>query len=238
MLNIVLLIIAGLGVVGMSVNDEKEITSSYPADFAQELVAGKDVVYKVTVIAIQERALPELNDELLSSLGVKTEEELRDMIKGGVENMFQREERAKQAEAIADQLLAEHDFDVPMAAINEETNRTVQDLVQKNTQRGVSKEELVEKKDEIYEQAKQRATRTVKLKYLVQEIAEKEKVTVEEEEFKQYLSQMAMSYQMDPKTLVDTLIERNMMGTIQQELLNNKTLDRLVTEALKTEEGE
>jgi len=226
----------GVGLIGLSVGDEKEITTTFAEDFMAEPLAGKEVVYQVKVLEIQQKVLPELNEEFLTQVGVKTEEALRELIGKSLESMFEREEQSRQRKDLSDQLLAQYPFELPESGLAEETNKAVQELVQMNTQRGVQKEALLENKEDIYEQAKKRAAETLRLKYILNKIAEDEKIVVEKDEFAMHLTQMAMSYQMPPQQLMDALEERGLIDAVKQDVINNKTLDFLLKETEGSEE--
>ncbi|MBQ4482550.1 MAG: trigger factor [Lachnospiraceae bacterium] len=84
------------GVVGMNVGDEKDLDLTFPENYHSEELAGADVVFNVKVNSISEKAVPELTDELVQSLGVdaKTVEEYKENIKKEL-----TEERESSAEA-------------------------------------------------------------------------------------------------------------------------------------------
>ena len=109
-------------VAGMTVNDSKEIAVVAPADHANPEIAGKNLVYKVTLHGIFTKNMPELTDELVKTLGFDVE--TVDALKGKIQ-----EQLAKQAEedmknegqgALLDLLVKEHPFKVPQVLVDEE----------------------------------------------------------------------------------------------------------------------
>ena len=109
-------------VAGMTVNDSKEIAVVAPADHANPEIAGKNLVYKVTLHGIFTKNMPELTDELVKTLGFDVE--TLDALKGKIQ-----EQLAKQAEedmknegqgALLDLLVKEHPFKVPQVLVDEE----------------------------------------------------------------------------------------------------------------------
>lgn len=75
------------GLVGLNVGQEYEIPCTFPSDYSSSDLAGKDVIFVVTVTSIQKSTLPELTDawvaENASTMGVEaaTVEELRAYVK-------------------------------------------------------------------------------------------------------------------------------------------------------------
>jgi len=78
-------------VVGMSVGDEKEFTIVFPEDYDEEELAENEVNFKVSLVNVQSRELPELTDEFAKEEGeYETVEELM----GGLEKeLFEQAER-------------------------------------------------------------------------------------------------------------------------------------------------
>lgn len=55
--------------VGMQINEVKDLNITFPENYAADL-AGKDVVFTVTLHEIKEKVLPELTDEFVKSLNI------------------------------------------------------------------------------------------------------------------------------------------------------------------------
>lgn len=81
-------------VVGMAEEEEREFTVTIPEDYPREQYAGKEVQFKVSVLSVKERSVPELDDEFAKSVGQGFEdmESLRSNV---------RESLTNQAEAAA-----------------------------------------------------------------------------------------------------------------------------------------
>ena len=86
-------------------------------------------------------------------------------------------------------------FDLPESAVAHETRNVVYDLVRENSQRGVTREMIEKQKDEIYSAATHNAKERVKLAFLIQRIAEQEKIKVSQEEVLKRAQSLAAMYQ-------------------------------------------
>ena len=110
----------------------------------------------------------------------------------------------------------------------------VYELVRENQQRGVAKETIDEKKDEIYSAAATSAKDRVKVAFIIGKIAAEEGVKVSSEEVNQRIIMMAQSYNMAPDQLAKKLKERGGISEIQEQIMTSKVLDLM---ELQAEEG-
>jgi trigger factor len=92
-------------IIGMQAGDKKEFTLNFPEKYHQKELAGKPATFQVKVNLVQERQIPEVNDELAQSVGnFKNLVELKKSIKEGMEKekiaKNKEEKRAQYLEAI------------------------------------------------------------------------------------------------------------------------------------------
>ena len=94
--------------VGLSEDDESEFTVTVPEDYPREQYAGKDIQFKVSVLSVKEKALPELDDEFAKSVGDGFDdlEALRDSIRESLtsqaENAARNELEQKSLDALCE----------------------------------------------------------------------------------------------------------------------------------------
>ncbi len=77
--------------IGMSEEDEREFTVTIPEDYPREQYAGKDVQFKVSVLSVKEKNLPEIDDEFAKSIGEGFDDVdgLRDSVRESLTNQAQ-----------------------------------------------------------------------------------------------------------------------------------------------------
>jgi trigger factor len=132
-------------------------------------------------------------------------------------------------------LLSKITCDLPESVVASETRNVVYDLVRQNQERGVDKEVINEKKDEIYAFANNNAKERVKAAFVLGRIAEKEGISASKEEITQRILVLAEQYHVKPEKLVRQLQERNGIAEIQEQIVSSKVLDFLQLHA-KVEE--
>jgi len=217
--------------VGAKAGDKRTVQVTFPADFVEAGLANKPTVYEVAITQVKVRNLPALDDAFAKSYGAENVDKLRE----GVIHDLQNELKLKQTNEIRQQLLRalldRLTFELPESLVLNETRNVVYNLVAENQKRGVPKETIDEKKDEIYNFANTNAKERVKTAFVLGKIAEKEKITASQEEMTRRIVYLAQQYQVSPEKLVQQLRERNALPEIRDQIVHSKVLDFLQLQA-------
>jgi trigger factor len=94
--------------VGLSEDDESEFAVTVPEDYPREQYAGKEIQFKVSVLSVKEKSLPELDDELAKSVGDGFDDleslrsNIRESLKTQAENAARSDLEQKSLEALCD----------------------------------------------------------------------------------------------------------------------------------------
>ena len=217
--------------LGAQVGEKKQVLVTFPADFAVKPLASKKATYFVDITGIKEKKLPEVTDDFAKKVGVDSVEKLKAEIRKGLVAEREQQANAELRKQVVDHLLSQVEFELPAALVAEETRSIVYDLVRENTQRGVGKDVLESKKDEIFGYASQGAKERVRTSFILDAIAQAEKLTVTEAEMEQRLAVMATRYRMPAEKLKAQLDERGGLGEVEEQILVAKTLDFLLANA-------
>ena len=191
------------GVIGMKKGATKDITLTFPEDYGAKDLAGKEVVFKVTVKEIKNKVIPELNEEFFEDLGmenIKTKEDLEKEIKKEIESMKERDAERKYNDDLLDKAAETMEIDLEDEMIEDETKAIYKDFMDNMAARGI-KEEVYLKyanttKEDIMNHMKEEATKRLKNSYLLNAIIKEEKIEVTEEEVKQEIEKIAKQYNM------------------------------------------
>src|ERR1700752_4346574 len=98
--------------------EQRRFEVDYPADYPDRKLAGKKFVYSAEVVAVKQKKLPELNDELAKDVSdAKTLEELRGKIRESLEKELEARHATGIREAVLAKIVAAHDFPVPEALV-------------------------------------------------------------------------------------------------------------------------
>ena len=217
--------------LGAPTGEKRQVLVDFPADFPQKPLAGRKATYFVDVVAIKEKKLPEVSDELAKKIGVESVEKLKEEIRKSLAAERDAEAQGEMRKQIVNFLLGQVEFDLPESLVAHETRSIIYDVVRENSVRGVSKETLEEKKNEIYGMATQSAKERLRTSFILDAIAEKEKMTVSEEEMETRLAALAQRYRVTPERLKAQLDERGGLAEVEDQIRTGKTLDFLIANA-------
>jgi trigger factor len=219
---------------GMSPDEEKEFDVTYPAEYAQERLAGKTVRFNVRVKGVRRKELPEMNDEFARDLGdYQNLEELREAIRKVI---FAEREFAAQQEAkgrIVDSIVKSHDFPVPQAYVDHQIDNNVRRSIREITGRDMDPRALNLDWAKLREQQGERATQDVKASLLLEKIADVESIHATNEEVDRELQRIAKAEREAVAALRMRLEKDGTIGRIASRIRTEKVLNFLFEHARK-----
>lgn len=188
------------GVIGMAIGETKELNLKFPEDYVADL-KGKDVKFNVTVREIKERIVPELNEDFYKDLGyenIKNETEFRKE----VENVITERKTADIEDAHLEKCLekASENMKVELSEdiISEEVHRMIHQFEDQLKMQGIKIDDYMQitgmTHEKLHEQMEPEATKRIKYRYLLEAIADVEKIDFSEEEVNKKAEEMASNY--------------------------------------------
>ena len=220
------------GLIGMQKDEIKEVEMDFPADFKVEALAGKKASYEIKVIDIREKILPEMDEAFFESMQVKDEEAFRDQIKGTIEQRKENEISNGNRQQIVDHLIQFVTVPLPESGIHSERESILKDFMQKNMQQGVSAEDFEKNKEALHASASQMAESRLKSFIVLDMIAEKESIKVENDDLNNAIMQHASMTGQKPEAFVKELKkDRSKIDAMQRDIKIGKTLNFLMDKA-------
>lgn len=219
--------------VGLQAGESKDVNIVIPNDFPIEELREKSLVFHVTLKEIKQQELPDLNDEFASKLmgPDKTVNDLRETISEGMKANKKKEiddMKINQLIAHFDQLV---EFDIPESLLQAETQNQADALVQSAAQSGMNDEEITSQREALLDTASAQAKTNIKTNFILQEIADKENIIVNDQELVQHLFAIAQRRKEDPTKFIKALQRGGQIPGIRNSLLINKALDFLLEHA-------
>jgi trigger factor len=215
-------------IVGQKKEETRTVVVDFPADFLVKELAGKQASYSVTVREIKEKVLPEVNDEFAAKLlPGKSLADLRHEIEHDLEHEKEHQVEHAKEEQIVKFLHEKTKFDVPPPLLRNEMKRALAELVQRNRARGIPDEMLKEKEKELIETAAGVAHHRLKTNFILERIAEQEKVEVRREDVDLRIRQEAQRYNISSDKMRKELEEHDQLNALAEQILLGKVLDFL-----------
>ncbi len=220
--------------VGMSPGDEKEFDVEYPAEYAEESLAGRKVKFHMKVNVLRRKELPALDDEFAQDLGdYKNMEELRGAIRAAILREREGEAKSLAKTQILDQLVAAHDFPVPEVFVDRQVRNNVEQQLSALAMQGVDVSKMNLDWAKLREAQKDRATKDVKASLLIEKIADRESVVALQDDVDREVQRYARQ-QRKPVAQVRMDLEKNGgLGRIAGQIRTEKTLNFLFDKARK-----
>jgi trigger factor len=217
--------------VGMKKGDVKEFELEFPKDSHQKNMAGRKVKFRVTVHDVFEVVFPELDDVFATTLGQKTMDDLKALLKENMTNEAEMKERDRQDIDMLKAIAAKSTFDdIPDALLTNESRRMMDELEQNVIQQGAEFDKYLESIKKTREQVLldfvPQAIERVKTALVIRAVAAAEKIEVTEKELTEETDRMKQMYKNDEDT-TKHLDSNDGQEHLRGVLRNRKTLASL-----------
>ena len=187
--------------VGVKPGDSKKFKMTYPKDFSDANLAGKDAEYEVTVREVKEKTLPPFTEELVKEFGY---ESLADFDKKSHEMLIKNkaEETDNQLRNnMIEKLIEKNTFDVPQALVYSQMRALADDYTNELKRYGFNDQMVQSAIMSQLQDFKKRAETQVRAGILLDAIGKKEKIESKPSDIEAELKKMAASYGIEPKML-------------------------------------
>jgi trigger factor len=222
--------------VGSLQGDQKDVSITLDEKFPFEELRGKTIVLHTTVQGIKAPKLPELNDEFAEKLiPGKTLDDIKAVIREnmGMEKIKQINEL--KVSQIVEKLNTAIHFELPEEIVKSEVQNQANLLVEQGSQQGASDEDILKQQEEIFSVATKRAVTNLRTNFLLQEIAQAEKIIVSDADLLGHISQIAQQRKQPIKKVIKDLQKSRQIQSIRNSMLISQTIDFLVEQANVTE---
>jgi trigger factor len=212
--------------IGVVADDEKEFELTFPKDYHAKHLAGKKAKFKVKVNLVQERELPEMDDEFAKGFGkFKTIKELKDNLRDGLEHEQIHRIEDEWKKELIEALIEKTDTDVPKSLIISEMDVMMRELENDLAKMGMQKEQYfmqVKTTEEKLkkEWKKKQAPNRVKAALILKELAEDNKLEPKKEDIEARVNQVVQqqtAYGQDPAKLDIQRIYEAIKGSLTNE---------------------
>lgn len=221
-------------VIKMKKGEEKEIKVTFPEDYHQEDLKGKDVTFKVKVHEIKEKKARDFDEEFFEDLGlegVDSEEKLKEEIKENIKAAKEREAENNFIEEVLAKIAENTTVEIPEELEEDEINHMMKNFEEQIKMQGMSLEVLYEmtksNEEKLREQMKEEAHKHVLYRMILETVKDKEKIEVTDKELEEELEKLAKQYNVTKEEFLDMYGEKEML---RYEIEVKKVLELLTKE--------
>jgi trigger factor len=210
--------------VGLMPQETKSFVIAYPADHHQKKLAGREIEYEIKVISIKEKKVPEMTDEWAKDLGeFDNLAGLRAKVRGELEKAKEEDARREKGEEAVRALADGVTLDLPESLVEGEAQSILRSWAE-SLKGGLTAPQI----EDLKQRARERAAQTIKRGLILKKIADRERLSVGDEEVEDEIREMAKRNGVPLAQLVARINEEGRREDIRTALLTRKTIDFLL----------
>ncbi len=194
---------------------------------------------RITVKEVKEKRLPEIDTEFAKDFGHESLESLREKIKEGLLKAKKDNAAKQQKSKLLDMMVESQDFDIPESLLERELETLVvnEKASKKQTKELISEADAkaaAESTDdsELIDKIRPKAVNNVKATILLDMIAERENISVSEEEMKTKIMLLARHFQTTPEAVINLFVTKDgSLENLKHTIRDEKVLDLILSKA-------
>ena len=225
-------------IVGMNKGDQSDITVTFPEDYGQADLAGKDAVFAVTVQDIHDFVLPELDDKLAEQVGLENLTELRDALSDQMSKEYTRLSDEQLRRDLFDLLDEKHDLEIADEMLDAEYTQLEGEYKKAREAGSLTPEEMAQSEEEGLSDLRKIAERRVRLALILAEFAKKLEVGLTEEDMRIQLTEEAREFRGYEQQFIQHVQNNKEAMQQLQSRAQESAMVRVMLELIKPEEKE
>lgn len=219
--------------VGVSPGEQKSFTVTFAEDYDDEDLAGQEVSLQVHVHTLQEKNLPDIDDDLARMVGgFASLDELRGKVREDLRARQEAKQKDDLAEELLDSLVEQATVDSPPAFVNRELEAMVRTFALDLQNQGFTLEGYLATADttveELLDEFRPTAETRVQKSLILAKLVEEESIEVDDSEIEAEVTRVTEAYGQDTQALRDALLNSEQVrDDIRSRLYGRKVVERL-----------
>ena len=192
--------------IGTKIGEDKDVTVTFPEDYHEKSLAGKEAVFKCKVNAITVKELPDADDEFASEVSeFETLAEYKEDIKKKLTEKKEKEARAKKEAQAVEKAVENATMEIPDAMIDTQVQSMMEDFARRMQSQGLSLEQYFQftgmDAKKMHDQMKPEALKRIQNSLVLEAVAKAENIEISDEKVDEEIAKMAEAYQMEVEKL-------------------------------------
>ncbi len=220
-------------IIGMKIDEEKEIKVTFPKDYPSKNLDGKDATFKIKLHEIKKKELPEINDEFAKDASeFDTLADWKKSIKEKLEKENTSRAKFEMEDAAIEEVCKNTNIDIPSGMIETALDNMEQDMEGRMQYQGMKLEQYLKAigktRQEFRDEYKEQAEKQVKTNLVLEAIMKDAKIEVTKEEIEAKIKEMADMYGQNEETVKGNAQLRKY---VESNLKTEKTIQYIVDNA-------
>jgi trigger factor len=217
-------------------------TATFQTELAGGQLAGSQADVTVTVRSVKVKDLPELDDDFAQSASeFNTVGELRSNTRKQMEAMRKAGQSGQARDRAIEALLTRIDIPLPETLVEHEIEHRRESLQRDLDQAGLTLETYAESRQlstaDVEKEVGDEVRQSVKARFILDQLAERENLTIEQDEIGQYITQLAYQSGISPDQFARQLTSSGQLSAVVSDVLRSKAADVLAERVQVTDES-
>jgi len=213
-------------ITGMKKGETLDIQVKFPDDYSEQKMAGKDVTFTVTLKELKQQKLPEIDENFIKNFDkYNTLDDLKNDVRKSMEEQCRRQSDVKLKELMTEIVLKANEFEAPPSLVERQIFYMMADTQKRMRAAGMDEKNSMELSFRMHDQFKTDAEKTVKSFLLFKKIAEKEAVTVTDEDIDNHIKELADIHHMNPESVQKIYEDGEKKESLKADILQKKVFD-------------
>ena len=214
--------------IGLKVGEERDVKVTFPAEYGAAHLAGKDAVFKVKLHEIQEQKKAELNEETLKKIMPNEQNPSKEMLEASIKDQIRTSKfitllNGEIKDKFAQALTKKFNFDLPENIVDQEMNvRFRNDWYSFSDDERKKYQEDKKALEAKLESYKEEASNSVKLTFIIDELAKVNKIEVSDQELIQTIYMEAYRSGRNPKEHMEYYKKNGMLPAVKMAIVEEK----------------
>ena len=210
-------------VIGMKIDEEKDIKVTFPEDYFSKDLAGKEATFKVKLHEIKKKELPKIDDDFAKDVSeFDTLKELKASIKEKLEKENEEKVKFETQDAAVKNVCDNTEIDIPSGMIDSEIDNMVNDMKSRLQYQGLTLDNYLKMvgktEQEFRKDYEEQAKEAVKSRLVIEAIVKAEKIEADDKDITAKIEEMAKNYGREAKDLEENEALKNYIkGSLETE---------------------
>jgi trigger factor len=218
-------------VKGANAGDSRVVDITLSSAVADASLRGKQVQATFDVKDVKTLRLPELTHEFLHTFGVHTPEQLRELLAVVLKRRLEYQQRQSAREQVLQQIAAAGSWQLPEDLLLRQARKAMARRVMEMRADGISEQEIVTRQRVMQQDVLQSTALALKEHFVLQKIAEVEKIDVNDDDINQEIERIADQGNESPRRVRARLERDDLLDALAAEMIERKTLNLILDSA-------
>ena len=198
--------------VGKKAGEDVQVHVTFPEDYAEKVLAGRDATFDVNIRSIRHKEAPDLED-FVEDAGFDTVDEMKDDLRKRMTEQKETDAKKKREDEAIQKIMDASEMDIPDPMVDFQIDSMVNEFASGLSMQGMSLQQYFqfsgETMDSVRDQMRDEATRRIRSSLVLDEVVRQEGIEVSDEEFAEEVRQMAARYHVKEEEMDNMMKDRD-----------------------------